>query len=1351
MDYLFHIIDIIGEDIKCTKTHKFNYYGNDITGTYEYNQYNITIYGKNKDKNIVCNVTNFKPYFYVKIPLDWTKKKVDKFLKKLGYIKEEDGILQVDKGPSISYSNKNNDEKYCKFSEILKNNNCPSCLTIEYEVIENNYDFYKFEWDYDRNKRRNSKFIKLSFRSYKQFTETRRKISSLFKNNKDFSDWNNLNLDDCNCNLYEAYINPILRFIHMKEIKPCGWIQIKNVTPLKNKTYNSEIELSCTHQKIYPIDNVSISNIIVASFDIECDSLHGDFPQAIKTFKKLSNQLVTHYNKWINNFGNIIISDESKREFIKDCIVKSFESSHNDDDEYSMETIVSLNGGPTIESIDSLLRPIENDEEGDEFIQILDQVEIKKDELIKYYSNFDRNEIPCVEGILKNNRHSDLLLSLKEKYGEIPTYKKNINNIIKIVSERLDEGLQTIEKRRIILKGDPIIQIGTVFYTYGNVSNDKRIQRYIQVIKPDNVDEEICDDIDNIVVERCNNELELLEKWQSLINRINPDFVTGYNIFGFDFEYIDLRIKYFQQIKKKVNRNIKLFKYNLGKSLTNPERCSNCIKNNSWCQCSSKVCKLCKSYITDENDEESKYNQSKWIQMDGRILFDIQKEIKKSHNLESYKLDYVSGYFMKGKILPSKSFNKNNNKITFLNILNENNVTIEKSWIFTTNNIGNLKVGDYISFNIHSIGGEILLLDKHKFKIVQINLNEIRVTIDNIDRKLLYEELQKYSDCKIEWCLNKDDISPKDIFNNHKYGGSKGRSLVAKYCIQDCELCINLIDLLDIIPNNIGMANVCLVPLSYIFLRGQGIKVASIVSYYSDKKSFRIPSLIKNNNNSGYEGAIVLDPNPVGIYQENPICVLDFASLYPSSIIEQNLSPETLISDSDKHEYINKNLSTINKIKYDNYEYIKKGSTFIKKRNELHPVKTCYFQSNEYQYNENTQKKEIKPESMAIIPLTLNTVLMARKKTKLLLKNETNEDKRKVLEGLQLAYKLVANSVYGQLGAKTSMIYKKDIAACTTCIGRERINDAIQGVKEWGKVTKFKYPPTIIYGDTDSVFIKFSNTDKIGNIIKNKNELLKYVIKCGIDVGKYVDSKLNPPQNLEYEKIFYPFVLISKKRYIGDKWESIDDVTNNSCKRTSMGIVMKRRDNAPIVKYVFGNIIERIMSNQSISDVKKWLTQTLDDIINGKFPISFFIISKSLNSHYINPESIPHKVLAERIGKKDPGKKPKSGDRIPFIYKVIEELEPCGFERISKKVPNGRYKNGNAKYKTVKVNGKQKFKKKHIKPGDRLEHPEFMEDSDKIDYKFYISNQIMNPVKQVLDLNSQNKNEYEELFKNYIN
>ena len=52
----------------------------------------------------------------------------------------------------------------------------------------------------------------------------------------------------------------------------------------------------------------------------------------------------------------------------------------------------------------------------------------------------------------------------------------------------------------------------------------------------------------------------------------------------------------------------------------------------------------------------------------------------------------------------------------------------------------------------------------------------------------------------------------------------------------------------------------------------------------------------------------------------------------------------------------------------------------------------------------------------------------------------TNEFKKKVLDGLQLAYKVTANSVYGQLGARTSTIFKMNLAACTTAIGRNSTN-----------------------------------------------------------------------------------------------------------------------------------------------------------------------------------------------------------------------------------------------------------------------------------------------------------------------
>ena len=111
-------------------------------------------------------------------------------------------------------------------------------------------------------------------------------------------------------------------------------------------------------------------------------------------------------------------------------------------------------------------------------------------------------------------------------------------------------------------------------------------------------------------------------------------------------------------------------------------------------------------------------------------------------------------------------------------------------------------------------------------------------------------KIKKYSKELInyEWCLAKDDVSPQQIFDFHKHGGSSGRAKVAKYCIMDCELCIHLLLQLDLIPNNIGMASVSSVPLSYIFLRGQGIKITSLVTKVCNIKNIvfqRLSDLIQ--------------------------------------------------------------------------------------------------------------------------------------------------------------------------------------------------------------------------------------------------------------------------------------------------------------------------------------------------------------------------------------------------------------------------------------------------------------------------------------------------------------------------
>ena len=64
-----------------------------------------------------------------------------------------------------------------------------------------------------------------------------------------------------------------------------------------------------------------------------------------------------------------------------------------------------------------------------------------------------------------------------------------------------------------------------------------------------------------------------------------------------------------------------------------------------------------------------------------------------------------------------------------------------------------------------------------------------------------------------------------------------------------------------------------------------------------------------------------------------------------------------------------------------------------------------------------------------------------------------------------------------------------------------------------------------------------------------------------------------------------PFCLLSKKRYVGMKYVLDPEI----CKRTEMGIVLKRRDNAPIVKDIYGGIIDILMKKQNIPEAIAFL------------------------------------------------------------------------------------------------------------------------------------------------------------------
>jgi DNA polymerase elongation subunit (family B) len=121
------------------------------------------------------------------------------------------------------------------------------------------------------------------------------------------------------------------------------------------------------------------------------------------------------------------------------------------------------------------------------------------------------------------------------------------------------------------------------------------------------------------------------------------------------------------------------------------------------------------------------------------------------------------------------------------------------------------------------------------------------------------------------------------------------------------------------------------------------------------------------------------------------------------------------------------------------------------------------------------------------------------------------------------------------------------------------------------------------------------------------------------------------------------------------------------------------------------------MKDRDIKKALDYVDTCLQELVEGTVPIEKLIISKSIRSFYKNPKQIAHKVLADRIAEREPGNKPTSGDRIPFVYVVN---------------PN-----------------------KKALQGEKIETPTFIRDNKlQIDYSFYITNQIMKPLLQLFGL-----------------
>jgi len=204
---------------------------------------------------------------------------------------------------------------------------------------------------------------------------------------------------------------------------------------------------------------------------------------------------------------------------------------------------------------------------------------------------------------------------------------------------------------------------------------------------------------------------------------------------------------------------------------------------------------------------------------------------------------------------------------------------------------------------------------------------------------------------------------------------------------------------------------------------------------------------------------------------------------------------------------------------------------------------------------------------------------------------------------------------------------------------------------------------------------------------------LEATIEIAQDVAKLCTSFLKPPMELSYEKTLMNFILLAKKRYVGILHETDPDKGYLKF----MGLSLKRRDSCDYLKDTYGGILNILMKETTIKPAIDFLNTSLNNLLDGTVPMDKLSITKALRSNYKNPKQIAHWVLAERIGKRDPGNKPKPGDRMKFMFFVNSD--------------------------------------KTALQGEKIEIPQYILDAKlKIDYKFYITNQLMKPLQQLFGL-----------------
>ncbi len=425
---------------------------------------------------------------------------------------------------------------------------------------------------------------------------------------------------------------------------------------------------------------------------------------------------------------------------------------------------------------------------------------------------------------------------------------------------------------------------------------------------------------------------------------------------------------------------------------------------------------------------------------------------------------------------------------------------------------------------------------------------------------------------------------------------------LAKYCFQDALLVHELLtsDNELLLKLLVVLSRISKMPIEDVCRHGVSGWIKSLLYFEHRKRGCLIPRHDELMEEKGvistkaviegkkYRGAIVVNPVP-GVHFN--VTVLDFSSLYPSVLKEWNLSYETARCP---HPECRDNVVP------ETTHWICK-----KRRGIQSEVIGCL---------RDIRVRWYKPKSSD---------------------QNIPEIQRRWYSVVQRALKVFLNAAYGVFGFEEFPLYCPPVAESTAAIARYAFKKAVEKARELGV--------EVLYGDTDSLFLKTSDERVI-------NELVTWVKK---------ELKLD----LEIDKR-YRYIVFSqrKKNYLGVTDKGIVDVK---------GLTGKKSHIPRFIKDAFEDmlkILSEVKSEEEFEEAKRKIMEILKSkyyaLKRGEYnleDLSFKVMLSKSVERYVKTTP-PHVKAARKLMNR--GIQVVPGDIIAYVKtKDSEGVEPLEFAR----------------------------------------------------------------------------------------